>query len=137
MTSRFETAQVVKVDRQHGIVFGWALVSTQDGQPYFDTQGDNIPEPDMLSAAVEFSKCRVAGEMHEVGTDGQKVQKGEVLFAFPLTAEMASALDIVTKRTGLLIGMKPAADVLAKFASGEYTGFSIGGDYVERNEVKQ
>lgn len=136
MQPRFETAQVVKVDKTHGIVFGWAVVSTEDGQPYFDTQGDNIPEAAMLDAAVEFAKARVAGEMHERDADGRPVQKGSTPFVFPLTAEMAKALGIVTKRTGLLLGMQPPADVLAKFASGEYQGFSVGGDYIERTEVQ-
>lgn len=137
MQSRFETARVVKVDRQHGIVFGWAIVSTEGEQPYFDTQGDCIDESAMLDAAVEFAKVRAAGDMHERDADGNPVVRGEVLFVYPLTAEMAKALEITTKRTGLLIGMKPEPDVLAKFASGDYTGFSIGGIYTERIEVKQ
>lgn len=119
-------AQVVKVDANLGLVFGFAIVSTSDGQPYFDKQGDHIPEDAMLKAAADFMEhSRIAKEMHAGD------QKGSVVFAFPLTADIAASLGIVTKQTGLLIAMKPNADVLAKFQSGEYTGFSIGGAYGE------
>lgn len=76
----------------------------------------------MLEAAADFAQnSRVAKDMHQ----GEQV--GDVVFTFPLTTELAKAFDIQTPRTGLMIAMKPPADILAKFASGEYTGFSIGG----------
>jgi len=34
---------------------------------------------------------------------------------------------VQTERTGMLIGMRPNAEVMAKFKSGEYRGFSVGG----------
>lgn len=120
----FIKAQVAKVDSNLGLVFGFAIVSTLDGEPYFDSQGDHIPDDSMLKAAADFMEhSRVAKEMHA----GE--QKGSVVFAFPLTADIAKALGIVTKQTGLLIAMKPTPEVLEKFKSGEYTGFSIGGSY--------
>jgi hypothetical protein len=61
---------------------------------------------------------------------------GTMVFAFPLTTDIAKAFDITTPRTGLMIGMKPSAEVLAKFKSGEYTGFSIGGKRVEEEVVE-
>lgn len=119
---RFAKASVIKVDKQLGLVFGFAIVSKEDGADYFDVQEDHIPEGAMLEAATDFMlHSRVAKEMHRGG------EKGTVVFAFPLTSDIAKALDIVTKRTGLLIAMKPTADVLGKFADGTYTGFSIGG----------
>lgn len=117
-------AQVVKVDSDLGLVFGFAIVSNVDGQPYFDVQGDHIPEDSMLKAATEFMEnSRIAKEMHAGD------QKGSVVFAFPLTAEIAKSLDITTKQTGLLIAMRPSEEVLTKFKNGTYTGFSIGGSY--------
>jgi hypothetical protein len=61
---------------------------------------------------------------------------GTVVFAFPLTEDIAKALEIQTKQTGLLIAMKPSADVLEKFVDGTYTGFSIGGRRIKDEEVE-
>jgi hypothetical protein len=131
--NKFETgAEVCKVDEALGLVFGYAIVSKVDGEPYYDLHGDHIPEDAMLEAATDFMlNSRVAKEMHE----GEKA--GEVVFAFPMTEDISKSLDIDPKRTGLLIAMKPSdPTTLEKFASGEYTGFSIGGQYIENEEVE-
>lgn len=113
---------IVKVDASHGIVLGWGIVCKVDGEDYYDLQHDHIPENAMLSAALDFMQNgAVAKEMHA----GEPV--GQVLFSFPMTTEIAKSFGIETKQTGLMIAMKPSSDVLAKFASGEYSGFSIGG----------
>jgi hypothetical protein len=76
----------------------------------------------MLKAAADFMvESRASREMHQGGRDGS------VVFAFPLTADVAKAFGIETSRTGLLVAVKPSRGVLEKFRSGEYTGFSIGG----------
>jgi len=126
MSEVFErSSEVFKVDESLGLVFGFAIVSKIDGEPYFDVQGDHIPEDAMLKAATDFmSKSRQAKEMHQ----GQPT--GDVLFAFPMTTEIAKSLGIETATTGLLIGMRPGAEALEKFRDGTYTGFSIGGQYV-------
>lgn len=114
--------QVCKVDTRLGLVFGFAIVCKVDGEPYVDLQGDHIPEDAMLKASKDFMRnSRVAKEMHT----GE--QTGDIVFAFPLTEDIAKALDIATPRTGLLLGMAPGAEALGKFADGTYTGFSIGG----------
>jgi hypothetical protein len=121
---------LAKVDAELGLVFGFAIVCKRDGQEYFDLQGDHITERAMLGAAADFMlHSRASGEMHEW-------PDGTVVFAFPLTTDIAKALDITTKQTGLLIAMKPSPEVLAKFKSGEYTGFSIGGCYGSVVEVE-
>jgi hypothetical protein len=127
-------ADLVKVDDTLGLALGWAIVCTVDGEPYFDKQGDYIPDSAMLDAAVDFmqhSKTIVAKEqsgnrsfkeMHR-GDD-----KGHVVFAWPMTAEIAKAYGIDTKQTGLMIAVKPDDPrVLGKFKDGTYGGFSIGG----------
>lgn len=125
-----DKAQLIKVDEKLGLVFGWAVVSTIDGKQYFDSQGDHIPESAMLKAATSFmEESRVAREMH-VGDP-----KGSVVFAFPLTTDIAKALGIKTEKTGLLIAMKPEPELLEKFKDGTYTGFSIGGSYGKVEEV--
>lgn len=130
MTEFLQATDIVKVDESLGLVFGFAIVSKIDGQPYFDSQGDHIPDDAMLKAATDFmQEARVAKEMHR----GDQV--GEVVFAFPLTEDVAKSLSIETRANGLLIAMRPNADVLEKFKSGEYTGFSIGGARIQDQEI--
>lgn len=132
----YGNAQVVKVSPRLGIVFGYAIVSKINGEDYYDHHGDHIPEDSMLKAAVGFMESeRVACDMHQRAADGSVVKSGQVLFAFPMTQEIADSLGIVVKQTGLLVAMKPSPEVLKKFESGEYTGFSIGGRRIVDEEV--
>lgn len=110
------------------VVFGFGVVSQQkkgDGwEDYFDLQGDFIPEDVMLEASKEFmSGDRKALAQHQ----GEQV--GQIIFALPLTHDVAKALDITEYgKTGLILGMRvDDAATLLKFASGEYSGFSLGG----------
>ncbi len=129
MAEQLQTSTILKVDESLGLVFGFAIVCKEDGEPHFDLQADHVPESVMLEGSLDFAKGeREAKEMHK----GDSI--GDVVFMFPLTTEIAESLEIVTKRTGLLIAMQPDdPEVLRKFAEGEYTGFSIGGTAV--NEV--
>jgi hypothetical protein len=115
-----------------GLVFGWAIVCTEKGEAYFDTQDDHIPEESMLKAAADFMEhSRVLGDMHATA------EGGSVVFAFPMTAEIAKAYGLTTETTGLMIAVRPAtAEVLAKFKSGEYTGFSIGGIRIDDEDAE-
>lgn len=123
--------KVKKVDEELGLVMGFAIVCKLNNEPYFDTQGDYIPEDAMLKASTDFMEnSREAWEMHSGGRAGQ------ILFAFPLTTEIAKAFEIETGTTGLMIAMKPENDaMLEKFRSGEFTGFSIGGKRGEDEDV--
>jgi Putative phage serine protease XkdF len=122
----FDKAHVVKVDADLGLVFGFAIVCKRDGKPYFDLQDDHITEKAMLEAATDFMiHSRVSKDMHVGDADGT------VVFAFPLTSDIAKSLKIETEQTGLLIAMKPSPEVLAKYKSGDYTGFSIGGSRIK------
>jgi hypothetical protein len=124
----YSDATVVKVNAKLGLVFGYAVVCKVEGEDFYDHHQDHIPEESMLKAAVGFMKSdRVSGDMHARDADDQPVQDGNVVFAFPMTQEIADSLGIVVKQTGLLVAMQPSPSVLKKFESGEYTGFSIGG----------
>ena len=121
---------VAKVDDELGVVFGYAIVCNEDGEPYFDKQGDYIPEDAMLKAWLDFAAhSREARQMHADGP------AGTVVGSFPLTADIAAALGIAATKTGLIIAMRPDAGMLAKFRSGELTGFSIGGARIRDEEV--
>jgi len=137
--SQFNTScEFDKVDEGHGMVFGFAVVCTVDGEPYVDLQKDHIPDSAMLDATVDFAKsAQIAGDMHLKDQDGNKIEDGTVPFLFPLTADIAKAMGITSRRTGLMVGLKPSPGTLAKFVDGTYTGFSIGGSYIENEEVAE
>lgn len=125
------STEILKFDENLGLVLGWAIVSTVDGEDYFDKQNDHIPEDAMLKAATEFmSNSRVAGAMHKAE------ERGTVVFAWPMTSEIAKSFDIETSKTGLMIGMLPDDDMLQKFKDGDFTGFSIGGKRGEDEVVE-
>ncbi len=123
----------VKIDEDHGIVFGWGIICKIDGVDYFDTQGDHIPEDTMLTASVDFQKNFRTGKAMHRGED-----IADIAFLFPMTSDIAKAFfDIEElKKSGLMIGWKPhTPELLEKYRSGEWTGFSIGGDYGEIEEI--
>lgn len=130
MEKRFY-GEFAKVDDEKGIIFGYAIVCKIDGVEYFDRQDDHVPEDAMLDATVDFMKSsREARTMHT------EERTGTVLFAFPMTQDIADALEIDVKKTGLLIGMKPDDPELIEAAKrGEFRGFSIGGERVEDEDV--
>lgn len=128
---QFSQNTILKVDADLGLVFGWAIICKEDGKEYFDLQGDHIPEQSMLEASADFmAKARVGKGMHR----GDQI--ADVVFAFPMTEDIAKSFGFdAPAKTGLMIAWKPhTADILEKFRSGEWTGFSIGGDYVETEE---
>lgn len=132
---------VCKVDTKLGLVFGFALICKVDGEPYYDTGSldeetgevirDHVSEEEMLAATTDFMKsARIANEMHTPGDES-----GMVVHSFPLTTDIAKALDIETATTGWLVAVAPDAEMLAKFASREFTGFSIEGTAERTKEI--
>ena len=130
-------ARIVKVDESLGLVFGYAIVCKIDGEPYYDLNIDpdgervpeHIPEDAMLKAALGLAEVGAPGnEMHR-GPDS-----GQYPFLFPLTTDIAKALGLEAKQTGLLVAYKPTPEVLEKYKKGEYTGFSIEGRRVAMTE---
>ena len=115
-------SKITKVDESLGLVFGWGIICTEDGQPYFDLQRDHAREKAMVKAVTKFMKEGApAKEMHRGG------DRGSVVHSMPMTSDIAKAFGIETKTTGWMIAMAPDKEMLAKFVSGELTGFSIGG----------
>ena len=133
----FEKASVCKVDEGLGLIFGYAIVCKVDGEDYFDKQDDHIPEDSMLEASFDFMlHSRVQGDMHKKDEEGNTVQSGTVVYAFPMTTDIAESLNIQVEKTGLLIAMKPSdPEILQKFKDGTYTGFSIGGQRIEDEDA--
>ena len=114
--------ELLKVDNELGLIMGYAIICTDAGEPYYDLQGDHIPESAMLEAATNFMKSsRMAKEMHEGDV------AGTVVFAWPMTKDIATAFGISVEKTGLMIAMQPNEAMLKKFKEGTLSGFSIGG----------
>jgi hypothetical protein len=114
----FETSfDVLKVSESLGLVFGWGMLCDTD------LDGERITQLEMLKSVTEFSlhSERPTDEMHDEQDDGT------VVHGFPLTDEVAEAFGISCDKRGWMVAVKPSPDVLAKFADGTYTGFSIGG----------
>jgi hypothetical protein len=141
---------VLNVDEEHGLVFGYAIVSKTrdsfDGEfaDYYDLnidrdgvhKGQRVPEciteDAMFKAAVDASETgmQLPGDEQHAGPD-----VGAYYFMLPVTEEIAKALDWQVKKTGLVVGYHPGDDaVLQKFKDGTYTGFSITGERVEYEE---
>lgn len=119
------TPKIVKADESLGLVFGYGIICTEGGEPYFDSQGDHIPPGSMLKAATDFmAHSRATDDMHD------NVQKGVVVHSFPMTNEIAESYGMTIEREGWMIAAAPGPEIVAKFASGEYTGFSIGGERI-------
>lgn len=138
MAESFETrCEILKsagepVGFDMGLVFGWGIITHEGDVPYVDTQNHHIPQVAMLKASCDFAKnSRETDEMHEGDADGVTV------FLFPLTDDLCKAFKITCPRRGLLVGAMPGEVALAKFKSGEYTGFSIGGKLFKATPAKR
>jgi cation transport regulator ChaB len=128
----FEETKILKVDDEQRIVYGWASVVSEDGEPVVDTQGDVISPVEMEKMANDFMlDVRTAKAMHK----GEKI--GEVIHSLPLTADLAKALGVHTDLEGWIVGMKIYDDaVWAAVKGGDFGGFSIGGRAASREEME-
>ena len=142
MTNFRTDVQILKVNTELGLIFGWAMICKVRDEhdnlvPYNDTDDEQFDEQGMLEAVTEFAMTkRVACDMHARDEDGQPVQDGGVIHHFPLTEEIAKALGIITPVTGLLTALRPDnPETLEKARTGEYTGFSIGGEVIEAEDA--
>ena len=125
-------AKVQKVDDSMGLVFGWAIVCKEDGEPYFDTQGDHIPERTATEAFLDFMDNSARLDVQHEGAD-----VGTVVSWWPNTEDVQKAFDIECDRTGILVMVRPDDDeTLGKFRSGELSGFSIGGTRIDEHPVE-
>lgn len=117
-------AQVLKVDEDQRMVWGWASVSTIKGMLLLDTQEDAIEADELVKMTTDFMEdVRTAKAMHEGG------QVGTVVHSLPLTNELAKSLGLtLPDQEGWIVGVKiHDDDTWAAVKSGELSAFSIGG----------
>lgn len=114
---------IVKINVDKQIVWGWALVSVEKGEPVCDLQGDVVDTEELQSAVhTTYMKGRVGKSMHSGG------QVGEVVDSIVFTKDLQDALGIDLGREGWFVGMKiTKASVWEQVKSGKLTAFSIGG----------
>ena len=123
------TGQILKADEEQRMVYGWASVVTEKGEPVVDRQGDVI-EPNTLVRAVNkfMEHVRVGKEMHKGG------QIGVVIHSMPITKEIGESLGIQSDREGWIVAFKVYDDeVWARVKSGELAAFSIGGKAIKED----
>ena len=121
--------QILKADEEQRLVYGWASVVTEKGEPVIDRQGDII-EPETLVKAVNnfMEHVRVGKEMHK----GDQI--GAVIHSMPVTKEIGESLGIQSDREGWVVAFKVYDDdVWDKVKSGELAAFSIGGRAIKES----
>lgn len=116
--------EFTKVDASGKVVAGWAsVVTSADGKPFQDHQGDIISIDELRKAAHRFvSDARVAKAMHA----GNPV--GEVVESVVIDDAFAKSLGITDGKRGWWVVMKiNDPEVQAQVRSGKLRAFSIGG----------
>jgi len=122
MTKSIE-GKILKTDDEQRMVYGWASVVTEKGEPVVDRQGDVIEADTLVKAVNEFMEhVRVGKAMHT----GDQV--GTVVHSLPVTKEIGEALGIQSDREGWVVAYKVFDDAIWDMVkSGELAAFSIGG----------
>lgn len=125
--------ELVKVDEEQRIIYGWASVTKINDEYLVDLQDDVIPTETLVKAVNKFmEELRVGKTMHT----GE--QTGTILHSFPVTKEISQALGIQTDKEGWIVGYKVYNDELWKqVKSGKYAAFSIGGKILSGVEVHE
>jgi hypothetical protein len=127
MTKLDIEGKILKVDDEQRIVYGWASVITENGQPVIDRQGDVIEADTLVKAVNDFMEhVRVGKTMHVGG------ETGRVIHSLPVTKEICDSLGIQCDREGWIVAYKVYDDkVWQMVKSGELAAFSIGGRAVK------
>jgi hypothetical protein len=115
--------KILKADDEQRMVYGWASVVTEKGEPVIDRQGDVISPETMVKAVNKFMEhVRVGKAMHT----GEQV--GVVVHSFPITKELGDSLGIHSDREGWIVAYKVYDDAVWQMVkSGKLAAFSIGG----------
>ena len=117
------SVSIIKADDEQRIVWGWASVATENGEPVFDVHGDHIPMEELTKASVDFMRNYRVGKREHFGK-----QTSDVIAMLPLSKSLADALGVQTNREGLIVGFKVYDDqTWSDIKSGDLPAFSIGG----------
>tara|TARA_R110000787_G_scaffold6599_1_gene22915 strand:+ start:113 stop:763 length:651 start_codon:yes stop_codon:yes gene_type:complete len=123
MTDTNIEGKILKTDDEQRMVYGWASVITEKGEPVVDRQDDVIEADTLVKAVNEFMEHVRVGKAMHVGE-----QVGVVVHSLPVTKEICDSLGIQSDREGWIVAYKVFDDnVWAMVKSGELAAFSIGG----------
>jgi len=126
MTKNIE-GKILKTDEEQRMVYGWASVITEKGEPVVDRQDDMIEADTLVKAVNEFMEHVRVGKAMHVGD-----QVGTVVHSLPITKEIGDSLGIQSDREGWVVAYKVFDDdVWAMVKSGELAAFSIGGKAIK------
>lgn len=130
-------AEIIKADASLRVAYGWALLTSVDGEPYADSQGDVVEESSLEKAVVKFMLDRRTGSvMHKRGPNGEPVRVGQIVESVVVTNEKLAAMGLPVPEgrgpRGWWVGIRyddtpEGEEVWKRIQSGELRGFSIGG----------
>ncbi len=121
--------EILKVDHEERIVFGWASVISEKGKTVVDSQGDMIREDVLAKAARQFVLDERAGKVMHMGK-----RVADVVESIVFTEELQKILGIDLGKVGWFVAFKIRDEkVWKKVKSGELSMFSIGGTGVRVN----
>ena len=114
---------VLEVDEDQHLVFGWFSVIEEGGEAVVDRQGDVIEEETLEKAVYDFVlTARTAGDSHE------RIGIGRLVESMMFTKEKQKSLGIDLGRVGWYGGFHiDDEEVWKKIKMGHYPSFSIGG----------
>ena len=117
------SSEIVKMNDEQHLVYGWAYVAEEGNEQVVDHSGDVIEPDELAKAAHNFiMNYRKAKAMH----NGSAV--GEFVESLVFTKDVQAALGINLNKVGWFVGLKVHdEDVWKAFKSGEFPMFSIGG----------
>ena len=129
MTKATIEGKILKADDEQRLVYGWASVVTEKGEPVIDRQGDVIEPETLVKAVNDFMEHVRVGKTMHVGE-----QTGVIVHSMPITKEIGDALGIQSDREGWIVAYKVYDDeVWDMVKSGELAAFSIGGKAVKED----
>ena len=115
--------QILKLDEEQRMFYGWASVVTEKGIPVVDRQGDIIEPETLEKAATQFMKDYRVGKVMHCGE-----QKVTFIHSLPLTKQLADVLGIQIDREGWIVGgYVHDDDTWNMVKSGKLPALSIGG----------
>jgi hypothetical protein len=121
--------EISKVDTDKRQIFGWASVTSINGQPVIDLQEDILPLDEIEKAAYDFvEKSRVGGNMHQKGDTGP-IHVSDMIESFVVTPEKKKAMGLPDDfPEGWWTGFKVNDDATwADAKAGKLAGLSIHG----------
>lgn len=121
--------KILKADDEQRMVYGWASVVTEKGQPVIDRQGDVIEPETLVKAVNDFMEHVRVGKTMHIGE-----QTGVIVHSMPITKEIGEALGIQSDREGWVVAYKVYDDAVWNMVkSGELAAFSIGGRAIKED----